>query len=478
MRPRIPEITRNMVIEMWLQGASRNIIAQECGLGKGTVSAIIEEWSRSTGKDIAIQLRDFSLALHKSGLSLSDCVRGYRLALTSKKLGINIDEPEHFLEEIYTACLSEGLEPRYVAELLEDLISISSGLNSISAMFERLRAMNDEKENLSNSMKCLKEEIDCLHAERAAAEELRDCALENERITQANLDSYIKTREELRKFGIPVDDISKFSKAVKWLSKAGYDPTEVVSTYSDYHTLKYATCNLQRNLDKLENDISGLEEKKASLERSIDLHTHTISQVEELARVGIDMKQLMRIRFIVTEIAKANSVDHNLAWKKFYKDLGQYDAKLGFEREIQAQRVQLKNLIFQIHNLSEHLGILVADSFQTKMGPEQKLLVANILNSHPNFAERVATQMGQATIGKKKERGLQQQERGIYSYEKESNGVAGFNINVNAKLHSREISGQTDLTKGKVTKQFDPSYAELLEYKRLMEKEIEMSPFT
>lgn len=198
-----------MVIEKWLQGTSRNKIAEECGLGKGTVSAIIEEWNRSTGKDFANQLRDFSLALHKSGLPLSDCVRGYRLALTSKKLGINIDEPEHFLAEIYTVCLSKGLEPRYVAELLEDLISMSNGLNSISGISDRLKAMNDEKEKLSNSIKALKEEIECLDAERAAAEELRDCALESERVTEANLDSYTKTREELRKYGVPVDDISK-----------------------------------------------------------------------------------------------------------------------------------------------------------------------------------------------------------------------------------------------------------------------------
>lgn len=272
--------------------------------------------------------------------------------------------------------------------------------------------------------------------------------------------------------------LAKVTKAAKWLSEAGYDPTEVVSTYSDYHTLKYATRSLQQNLDMLENDISGLEEMKASLERSIARHNQTISQVEELARVGIGMKELQTIRFIITEIAKANDVDHNLAWKKLFKDLRQYDLKLGFERESQAHRVQLKNLILQIYNLSEHLGILVADSFQAKMGPEQKLLVANILNSHPNFAERVATRMEQTTINKKKERG-QQEERRSYSYEMESNGdIAAFDYNVNGKLHSREISGQKDLIGSKVSKQFDLSYAELEQYRCLMEEARNMAPLT
>jgi hypothetical protein len=106
MRPRIPEMTRNLVIEKWLQAKSRNAIAEEVGIGRATVSAVVEEWGQSMGKDLAFQLRDFVLALHKSGLSLSNCISGFRVTLCAKNLGISLDEPEYFLRETYAVCSS------------------------------------------------------------------------------------------------------------------------------------------------------------------------------------------------------------------------------------------------------------------------------------------------------------------------------------------------------------------------------------
>lgn len=82
----------------------------------------------------------------------------------------------------------------------------------------------------------------------------------------------------------------------------------------------------------------------------------------------------------------------------------QYGQKLGFERKIQEQQVQLKKLIFQVKNLSDYLGSLVADSFQTKIVENEKLILANILDNHPDIAERVATHIQQATVNKRVEK--------------------------------------------------------------------------
>lgn len=46
MRPKTPELIREMVIDKWLRGKSRNQIAEECRIGRGTVSAIIDYWIR------------------------------------------------------------------------------------------------------------------------------------------------------------------------------------------------------------------------------------------------------------------------------------------------------------------------------------------------------------------------------------------------------------------------------------------------
>jgi hypothetical protein len=81
-----------MVIDKWLRGKSRNQIAEECRIGRGTVSAIIDDWIRSIGKELAAHYRDFGLVLNNSGLSFADCVTGHRVASSAKKLGIDIEE--------------------------------------------------------------------------------------------------------------------------------------------------------------------------------------------------------------------------------------------------------------------------------------------------------------------------------------------------------------------------------------------------
>jgi ribonuclease PH len=94
-------------------------------------------WQRDCDCNNSCQLRDLALALHNSGLSLTDCVTGLRVALSSRNLGIDMDEAEHFLAEIYTTCVSKGLEPRYVAKLLEDVVSLSDGLNLNQSQFNK-----------------------------------------------------------------------------------------------------------------------------------------------------------------------------------------------------------------------------------------------------------------------------------------------------------------------------------------------------
>lgn len=458
MRPRTPEIARSMVIEKWLRGKSRNQIAEECVLGRGTVSAIIDEWSRLTGKELAVQYRDFGLVLNNSGLSFTDCVTGRRVASSAKNLEIDLDELEHFLTEVYTPCVSKGLDPSKVAKLLEDVVSMLNGLNSISAMFDRLIATRDEAENLRSSIPVVKEEIDRLRAEKAAAEELCKAAVESYDITLADLKWYSDTREELKKYGIPIDNIGKFAKTVKWISEAAYDANEIVNTFSDYHFMKRMTHNMRANMSILEKNFSGLEEKNSSLEKLIASHTLTLSMLDELARLGIGLKELRIIRSAVTEIAKANGLDYNLAWKKFSRDLEMYDAKLGFEKEIQGQRTELKHLFFLTNYLSEYLGMLVADSFQTNLGQEQKSVLANILNSHPGIAERVATQMEQRTVNKKKENA--DTYLGGYIREVKTGYIAGLDPKVIAKQHSRRISSPTDPGKNRASEQFNLSDAE------------------
>jgi hypothetical protein len=52
-------------------------------------------------------------------------------------------------------------------------------------------------------------------------------------MTAADLKWYSNLKAELRKYDIPVDDISKFAKAVNGLREYGYDVNKVTSEFSE-----------------------------------------------------------------------------------------------------------------------------------------------------------------------------------------------------------------------------------------------------
>lgn len=100
---------------------------------------------------------------------------------------------------------------------------------------------------------------------------------------EGTLEWYKDVKEELRKYGIPVDDIIRFTKAVRSISEQGYNTIEIIKTYSEYHTLRYATHNMEENLSVLEKEISGLEENKAALEKVITSYSQLLSQLQHLS---------------------------------------------------------------------------------------------------------------------------------------------------------------------------------------------------
>jgi hypothetical protein len=307
---------------------------------------------------------------------------------------MEIDDSEQFLGEIYASCKSKGLEPHNITKLLEDVVTMSDGLDSISAMSDRIILMRDEEETLRNSTNQLEEKIKCLAVEKTTAEEESELALENYRLTEAGLKWYISVKEELSRYGIPVEDITKFTATVKWIKEQGYDPMQLVRTYSDYQTMKMASQNIQKNICILEKDISKLEENRTALERDIESKYQLLLQLQELTALGIGLKELRIFRLTINEIAKANNLDVHEAWKKLIGDIAhQYDRILGFEPKIRGQQVQHRKLLFQINFLSDHLGKLVADTFLTTLGEEKRSILTNIINNHPDIAESVANRI-------------------------------------------------------------------------------------
>jgi len=91
-----------------LDGETRENIAVKHNIGSGTVYNIVQEWSNGIGLKKANVLRVLAVKLKKNRLSVSDCVKGFRIIMIVKKYGIQEDQLEdgitYFLKEIYLKC--------------------------------------------------------------------------------------------------------------------------------------------------------------------------------------------------------------------------------------------------------------------------------------------------------------------------------------------------------------------------------------
>jgi hypothetical protein len=85
----------------------------------------------------------------------------------------------------------------------------------------------------------------------------------------------------------------------------------------------------------LEKKFANLNGQCNFLEQMINSHRQTLSVYDKLEQIGFGLKELKLLMHTVSEIALANSISHDQAAPKFFKDVEeQYDDKLGFESKL------------------------------------------------------------------------------------------------------------------------------------------------
>jgi hypothetical protein len=231
-------------------------------------------------------------------------------------------------------------------------------------------------------MKKLKGQIEILNLQKSDSESVRDQALQDERITVTELKSYSDLRAELRKYGIPVDDISKFAKAIKGIRQYGYDVGKVISEFSDHESHVTRNQVLERSVKMLKSELYYLSQQCSFAQNTLNSYSPTISALEELQAIGFGVKELKLLWHTINEIAVANNIPLYEAQQKFFKDIQeQYDKKLGFESKVQ-------NLQLEINKLSEQnsrlplVGPLLARLVQSGVNEQDIINVAYIFNTH------------------------------------------------------------------------------------------------
>src|SRR3954453_20482797 len=103
MSSKLPDHTKSLVIQQWLQGAQRALLTANTGGSAGAVTNVVNEWRRGLGSAIIIDdLRELGVTFRKVGITPAQCALGFRIAMMISKLGVKKeDDLEPFILHVY-----------------------------------------------------------------------------------------------------------------------------------------------------------------------------------------------------------------------------------------------------------------------------------------------------------------------------------------------------------------------------------------
>ena len=166
----IPHKIKVQVLYQWIQGISRDKIAENNDIGRGTVSNIIEQFKTNV-PDIDL-MRQTSLQIKKENIGIFSFAASIRLRRLLEDLEITEDKIESLLEEINIYCFKQEITPKdfvlkinEVSDLAMDLQTpihkLPSFVNQLSSQKGKLeREMANKKQEYNQMARLYEKYVD------------------------------------------------------------------------------------------------------------------------------------------------------------------------------------------------------------------------------------------------------------------------------------------------------------------------------
>lgn len=378
MPQRLPDSLRDAVIEHWLLGYSRNSIALQFKISGGAVSSIVEEWAYFRAPDSAKLLRGLAVTLRKLEMSPAQCASGLRVLNLIDKMGLDVNSVETVLSEIYTRLQELDVNPKFIARYVEGLLLLADdmGLNEekptllsvrkIDEIFEKRRRLNLE---LNEEFKLRKSKLDDINQQVNQSQEKLEKLLEQNRLIEREIQWTTELRDELRKYGLDVSNISRLVECARFFSENSCDVSEMVGTFSSYEKMQRSHINLEAEIRNLKNNFSQIQQQSIIEESLLQQRKLKNNELESLKEMGFGLRELKTLRNIICESAAENgqSTENCDAVKNFISDIeNHHHDYLSLRRKVDDLKDQ-QSTIFALNAAASDLG-MASMAFLSKNG--------------------------------------------------------------------------------------------------------------
>jgi hypothetical protein len=404
---RIPESQRWAVIEKWMLGVPRNIIAVECGLSNGAVTSIVGDWRRSVGMEMAVLIRDIGVTLRKLGISPAQCATGLRVIQLVERMGLDSDSIESFLSDVYTRCQDLGVKPNYIARYITQLISFLDSTASnqheavsiqlIDTIFEgrKLKKIELEEEIRSLESKYHKLQLETSRCESALLESLQE-----KRRAELDLKWRTDLRTELERNGLEVDEPLILVKATRFFKDSNVNVNEMLTVFLNFKGMVNALQGQAYQLEILRQEYRDLEAKKQMEEERLEERKLKNRELDELRNMGLGLWEFKTLRNLINEIGIENGLEvkNGEAVKRFISDIeNHYADYLRLRNKVKQLRDEeslCRNLLGAIGGL----GPAISSYLARKPTGNDIREVIKLIDEHPKATNLVATSTAEAIV--------------------------------------------------------------------------------
>jgi hypothetical protein len=234
MPPSLHQSVKDRVIRLWFSGETRKNIATECQIGAGSVTNIVEEWTKGLEASDLRWIRELAVQLKKEGTTLAEFTSIYRRHKFIKKLGANENQIESLIVNLLDGTKS---------------VPIEQNVDLVNQLFELSKSESIPPAGVPNQVKRKIEE-----KHRIESEIIKACAtLHDNNVNIQTIEAYQALKDELKRHGLSIENPRRFASILQTIDHIGNNPRKIIRELEHMKSLKQTERNLKNSCEMWES---------------------------------------------------------------------------------------------------------------------------------------------------------------------------------------------------------------------------------
>jgi len=407
----IPDWKKSEIVDLHLQGLTRDDIAKKTGVSAGAVSGVIKEFTEradsSSIEEAAEQygvvetverLRSLAVEVKKAGTSVEELMQVSNILGRIRRL-IDLDRLEEFIKAGESLGDKAHVEAAVRMHIIEERTGKSHDdvLSDLEAKEAKVRELSSEIQRLQSQLKNLRSEgrkaqAD-FRAEKAGLEMKLGEHLKQHSLTLERMERISEIEKGLNVYGIELTQLEGLQRVLKAVQEANHDAEELVELAEKVGSLRVQVEAEKKDLDNTRDLAARLGETVAKLEERSTEAKLVMERCRELESMGWNREILEKAIRLAGEAGDPEEVLGRLELLKPSADAKAELERIKAERDALEEEVlkTLSEAVRTVSTLAEESSNLVNEKIPTIVAEASSIMktqIGELAKEYNNLAEK------------------------------------------------------------------------------------------